>query len=402
MPQFIIAPVLRAMSISLPQQKFIVHLFSLWLSIHGRFNYANLSRYSHFQERTFRRWFAKGFDWLEFNQRLLAIMIPPSHQLIAAMDASFIPKSGKHTPGLDRFFNGCASRVEKGLEASAVALVDITANTAYSLSIRQTPAGKKDPDKESRGQSRLDFYLQHLRAVRPSFPVLVQYLAVDGYYANRKFVDGAVALELDVISKLRHDASLCHLYTGPQKSRGRRRMRGEKVNWKELNLALWQDEGEIEKGTRLFTAVVIHNSLKRPIKVALLERTTGKKTSRILLFSTDLNLSGEQLVTFYRARFQIEFLFRDAKGSMGLTHCQSRQAKAIDFHWNAALCALNLAKWQEERCTHRQRFSAQSCKQRNANQRFVEQFITRLGLDLNLIKYHPAYQGLCNYGVIAP
>ena len=400
MPQFIIAPVLRAMGISLPQQKFIIHLFSLWLSIHGRFNYANLSRYSHFHERTFRRWFGKSFNWLEFNQRLLTIMIPPSHQLIAAMDASFIPKSGKHTPGLDRFFNGCASRVEKGLEASTVALVDVTINTAYGLSIRQTPAGNTPAGKEPREQSRLDFYLQHLREIRPYFPVLVQHLAVDGYYACRSFVDGVVALELDVIGKLRRDASLCHLYTGPQKDRGRRRVRGEKVNWKQLDLTLWQDEGEIEKGTRLFTAVVIHNSLKRQIKVVLLERKTGKKVSRALLFSTDLTLSAKQLVTFYRARFQIEFLFRDAKGSLGLNHCQSRQAKAIDFHWNASLCALNLAKYQEERCTNQQRFSADSCKQRNGNERLLEQFMTRLGLDLNAIKGHPAYSSLCDYGVI--
>gem|GEM_PF-4200241 len=85
-----------------------------------------------------------------------------------------------------------------------------------------------------------------------------------------------------------------------------------------------------------------------------------------------------------------------------LTHCQSRHAKAIDFHWNAALCALNLAKWPEERCAKQQRFSAQSCKQRNGNQRLLEVFITRLGLDLNTIKYYPEYQSLCHYGVIAP
>jgi hypothetical protein len=57
-----------------------------------------------------------------------------------------------------------------------------------------------------------------------------------------------------------------------------------------------------------------------------------------------------------RARFQIEFVFRDAKGSMGLSHCQARNAKALEFkalefHWNAAFCALNVAKWQEtQRC----------------------------------------------------
>jgi hypothetical protein len=44
---------------------------------------------------------------------------------------SFLPKSSKHPPGLDRFFNGCASRTQKGLETYAVALVDTTTATAY-------------------------------------------------------------------------------------------------------------------------------------------------------------------------------------------------------------------------------------------------------------------------------
>ncbi len=104
----------------------------------------------------------------------------------------------------------------------------------------------------------------------------------------------------------------------------------------------------------------------------------------------------------YGARFQIEFLFRDAKGTMGLNHCQSRNSKAIDFHWNASLCALNLAKWQEERCLQKQRFSAASCRQRNSNQQMLEVFSAGLGLDLNVIKSKPAYQTMLNYGVIMP
>ena len=412
MHQFITARVLRAMGVPLPQQKFIAHLFSLWFCVRGRFNFTNLSRYSYFHERTFRRGFAQDFNWLDFNRRLLTIMIPPCNQLIASMDASYIPKSGKHTPELGWFFNGCASRVEKGLEASTIAILDVTLNTAYGLSARQTPAtrtpknfpGKKKQktSKEADGESRLDFYLRHLCEVRPYFPALVRHLAVDGYYARRTFVDGVLALDLDVIGKLRHDASLCHLYTGSQKARGRRRVRGERVNWKNLDLSLWHNEGEMEKGTCLYSAVVFHNSLKRQIKVALLVRKTAKGVSRVLLLSTDPNLSGEEIVTFYRARFQIEFLFRDAKGSMALNHSQSRNSKAINFHWNASLCALNLAKWQEERCSQKQRFSASSCKQRNSNQQMLEVFSAGLGLDLNLIKSQPGYQNMLNYGVIMP
>lgn len=428
MQHFIIAPVLRAMGIPLPQQKFVNHLFSVWLCVRGRFNFSNMSRYSPLHERTFRRGFQKDFDWLAFNCRLLTMMIPCQHQLIAAMDASFIPKSGKRTPELGWFFNGCASRTEKGLEASTVALVDTTAHTAYGLSVRQTPAhrtseegthkhkksgarakqaavaaraGKVGDTGQNGGESRLDFYLRHLREVRPYFPALVRHLAVDGYYTSRTFVDGAFAMELDVIGKLRRDASLCHLYEGPQKRRGRRRVRGEKVNWKSLDLLPWHNEGEIEKGTRLFSASLFHNSLKRVIKVALLERKTRNGASHALLFSTDLALSGQQIVGFYRARFQIEFLFRDAKGSMGLNHCQSRQPKAIDFHWNASICALNLAKWQEERCAQKTSFSADSCKMKNNNELLLQAFSVGLGLDLNTVKSHPTYQSLCNLGVIA-
>lgn len=397
------------MGIPLPQQKFIFHLFTLWPAVPGRVNFVNLSRYSFLHERTFRRGFGKDFNWLDFNRRLLTIMIPPCNQLIAVMDASFILKSGKHTPGLGWFFNGCSSRVEKGLEASTVSLVDVTCNTAYGLSVRQTPADvtatRKKKQKTSmpgKGESRQDFYLGHLREVRPYFPAGVRHLAVDGYYASRTFVDGVTALELEVVGKLRHDSSLCHLYTGPQKNRGRRRVRGQRINWKKLDLSLLQNEGEVEKGTHIYSAVTFHNSFKRQIKIALLERKTSKGVSRVLLYSTDLKLSGKDIVCFYRARFQIEFLFRDAKGSMGLNHCQSRQSKAIDFHWNASLCALNLAKWQEERCTNEKRFSVASCKQRNTNERLLEVFSTRLGLDLNAVKCHPAYQNLCNYGVINP
>ena len=158
----------------------------------------------------------------------------------------------------------------------------------------------------------------------------------------------------------------------------------------------------MEKGTRLYSVIVFHNSLKRQIQVVLLERNKSKGVSRVLLFSTDLELEAKDIVSFYGARFQIEFLFRDAKGSMGLNHCQSRQAKAIDFHWNGSLCALNLAKWQEERCRHKQRFSAATCKQRSSNELLLEVFSAGLGLDLTAVKCHPQYRNLANYGVIAP
>ena len=45
-------------------------------------------------------------------------------------------------------------------------------------------------------------------------------------------------------------------------------------------------------------------------------------------------------------RFQIEFLFRDAKQFMGLNHCQTRDQHKLDFHFNVSLAAVNLYQLQ--------------------------------------------------------
>jgi hypothetical protein len=55
-------------------------------------------------------------------------VIAPEHQQALVIDASFIPKSGTRTYGLERFWNSRHRRSEKGLEVSAV-----------GLSVEQTP-----------------------------------------------------------------------------------------------------------------------------------------------------------------------------------------------------------------------------------------------------------------------
>lgn len=419
MHYFIIAQVLCEMGVNLPQRKFFQELTSNWLAVRGRFNFMNVSRYFSCHERTLRRWFGRDFAWPEFQQRLLEHIIAPDHELIAALDASYVPKSGRRTPGLDYYFSGCAGRALKGLEVGLLCVVDVTRNTAYALNARQTmpcsgdgnenqkPTGRKTKRakaaaKTKTNQTRIDAYLQHVEALRALLPARVRHLAVDGYYTCRKFVDGVCNLELEVVGKLRRDANLKYLYHGPQKKRGRPRQYAGKVEWTKPDMRRWKDEGEVEPGVRLLSAVLYHVSLKRPIKVAMLHEANTGKPRRVLLYSTDSKLSGRDIVRYYRARFQIEFLFRDAKGATGLNDCQSRHAKAIDFHWNAAFCSLNLAKWEEEKRAKTTAFSASSCKQRYSNQNLLRVFSDMLGFNWSSIKSHPDFEALCNYGAISP
>jgi hypothetical protein len=55
-------------------------------------------------------------------------------------------------------------------------------------------------------------------------------------------------------------------------------------------------------------------------------------------------MSGKDIVEYYRTRFQIEFVFRDAKQFTGLNHCQARDLKKLDFAFNASLASVNVAK----------------------------------------------------------
>ena len=64
----------------------------------------------------------------------------------------------------------------------------------------------------------------------------MRYVVTDGFYSKYKWVSGVVQLGLHTIGKLRCDANLKFLYSGPQKARGRRRRYGSKVDFNDPSL----------------------------------------------------------------------------------------------------------------------------------------------------------------------
>ncbi|MEO1446022.1 MAG: transposase, partial [Cyanobacteria bacterium J06635_11] len=361
--------------------------------------FTNLSRYSNLSERTYRRHFDEPYAFMGMNRETIALAIASTHFQVSAIDASFIPKSGKATYGLDYFHNGKAGRSERGLEISMIAVVDVNTGMGYTLSVQQTPVIEKASER-----TRVDAYLDHLRATVSALPAAVCHLVGDGFYSKRKWVDGVVGSGLDAIGKLRHDANLRYLYDGPQKKKGARRKYDGKVNLMERHR--WRAHGKVVPGLDiyLYSASVWSVSLKRKIQVVyLINCKHPERPCFALLFSTDLKLDPVQIYQAYKARFQIEFIFRDAKQFTGLTDCQARDAQKLDFHFNAALTALNLAKYEQYQQRDTQMpfvFSMASYKRRKLNQHLLERFIHTLELDETLIKSHHNYQSLCELGVL--
>ena len=266
--------------------------------------------------------------------------------------------------------------------------------TAYNISTRQTPV-IKDPNK-----TRTDWYLEHLEQDRYALRPTIRYIAHDGYYQKIKFVDGVVGLGLHSVGKLRCDANLRHLYQGPQKPRGRNKEYDGKVRFNDISrFELAATQGN----QRIYTAVVNSLSLKRNIRIAYIVKQKGKKISTALLFSTDIHLPAVEIYRFYKARFQIEFLFRDAKQFTGLLDCRTRCEQSLHFHFNASMTALNLIRIQDRQLTEKSEgrvISVLSWKIRKFNEHMLERFSSKLGLNLTLIKSNREYENLINYGTI--
>jgi len=375
------------------QREFIKVLFATILLIQGKVNFSSLANHSVLCIKTFRRGFQRDFDFESFNLRCIE-QRPAQGNLVAAIDASFIKKSGKQTEGLGYFFNGCTGKAMKGLEISEIALIDCDSKQAYAFSTKQTV------DKER--FSRMELYAQHVKDSVDTFPADVKYLLADGYYSKRGFVDEVCDLELDIVGKLRSDANLKYLYQGSHTGRGRPRKYDGKVDFQDLSR--FRFEQTLEDTFHIYSQPVFHVQLKRIIRVVLVVNTSKKQPSYIVLFSTDLNLNGSEILTLYRLRFQIEFLFRDAKQFTGLADCQARNTKALDFHFNTAFSAVNLAKLDLQ-IQHRQQkqtqlfvFSLASYIQRNFSSQLLKRFLSNLAFDLTCPKIHSAFNKSLSFG----
>ena len=291
-----------------PQRKFVTHLFGLLLMLPGHATFRNMSRYSPYHERTFARWYDTNLDWVALNKAAIIEIVPADHEQALIIDASFVSKSGKHTYGLDRFWNGSHSRAEKGLEISALAWLDLTEKCAYGLSVEQTPPSPEPSASESSASessasessasessasdisapetTRMDVYLDQLRRVVKAHDLTwLRYLLMDGAYSKQNFVDGVRDLGLHPIGKLRADANMRYLYQGPKRpGPGRPKTYDGKVDWSDLSRFERLDTED--EDIVLYHQVLNHVQLKRNLQVVVVVHTQRKRYA--VLFSTDV------------------------------------------------------------------------------------------------------------------
>jgi hypothetical protein len=355
--------------------------------------------------KSYRRLFSKTFDWFRFNYEVVKACF--RGKVIAVFDPFYLPKSGKKTYGVARFYSGTAQRALSGLEASCLCFVGVNDHTALHALVEQSPTPES---LHLQGKTLVSHYtsivLKHLTEIL----ALTRYLVVDGYFLKEGFILPLVEQGLQVITKARSDANLRYLYKGKQNGRGRKKRYDGKIEVSRVDkrrIPLVHRDTEKD----IYAGVVYSVLLRREVLVAFVyykDPKTGKykktkkgKVKPEIILSTDTGMKPLEMCHYYGLRFQVEFLIREAKSYCGLEHCQARSKEKLHTHFNVALTAVSLAKAAYHLAVpkkQRESFSMMDIKMQHMNELLTKRIFHNLDIDPSCEKIKPLYEECLNFG----
>lgn len=309
--------------------------------------------------------------WLFFRKHLFR----ENEVYLLAGDEVVVSKAGKKTYGLDRFFSSLASRPIRAVSFFTLSLVSVEQRHSFPIQIEQviksdveksrsasTPEkkpkekGKRGRPKGSKNKNKSEVVLTSelvriQKMIKSLFNLLgglmpLTYLVLDGHFGNNNAVQMARQVKLHIISKLRYDSALYFPYEHPDLESRSRRKYGERVDYHNIpDKYLSKSTKEDEIQTDVYQATLLHKEFAQALSVVILVKTNLKTQARshVILFSSDLELSSEKIIDYYKLRFQIEFNFRDAKQFWGLEDFMNIGQTAVINAANLAFFMVNLS-----------------------------------------------------------
>lgn len=356
----------------------IIEILLLIMCIPRKINFLQLGRYGNRGEQCYRQTFTKEFDWLGFNMNLASKhFYRPAKgfgRLAIAIDPSYVPKAGKKTAHIGRFWSGCASAVKHGLEILGIGLIDADAKDCIMLRAVQT---KNSKELKADDMTLPQWYLSVLDKYKRELLNITDIVVADAAFSTKTFVDGLKPIGFDLVSRLRSDAVLYYLYNGPRTGkRGAPKKYDGRIdveNPDKLKMdRVWIDP---TMGTA-YELVVWSKALGCKIKLVILYRPDG---SYNLYFSTRTSMAARDILDIYHTRFQIEFCYRDGHQFTGLLDCQGRDEKTLDFAYNASFAAVNITKVMIKE--YELPLSIGQIKSLMVNAHFAKRFFAGCGID---------------------
>lgn len=340
----------------------------------NRVNFIQLAKYGKRSEQCYRQNFERTVDWVAVNSELANTRYYGSAgRRSIGIDPSYIDKSGKHTPGLGRFWSGCAGEARLGLEIMGIGVTDIDVHDCMMLRAVQTPSVET---LKGAGYTLIDWYKASLLGYKDELLKISRIVTADAYFSVKPFADGLADTGFCLISRFRSNVNLKYLYTEPKTGKwGAPRKYDGTIDVKNPDTSRMETVDTPFDDGRYYTLVAYASALKRMVRLVLFYPAGGSACK--IYFSTDTDIPAADIVEYYRCRFQIEFCFRNSKQFVGLCDCQSRSIEKLDFHFNASFTALNVAKI----CIHKHypSLGIMDLKSLLYNTYIVQRFIGRYG-----------------------
>jgi putative transposase len=348
------------------------------LAITGRVTMLGISRWTGqgASYRTVQRFFSTVIPWANLLWLFFRThLFDPDDLYLLAGDETIVTKSGKHTPGLDRFFASVYGKPVGGLAFFALSLISTKQRRSFPIALEQvvrspeekaaqkakaakpatkrkvgrpkgsstkaTPAPELSPEL-TRIQSLILALLRRIGGVLP-----LTYLVLDGHFGTAAALQMAGACKLHLISKLRADSALYLPYDGPYAGRGPKRIYGDKLQPRSIpERYLCQRSIEMDIESCIYQLQARHKTFAQLLNVVCIVKTNLKTqaVAHVLVFSSDLALPAAKLLDSYCLRFQLEFTFRDAKQYWGLEDFMTTNPTRVTNAANLSLFMVNLVE----------------------------------------------------------
>lgn len=311
--------------------------------------------------------------WFFFKHHLLEA----DATSILAGDECVVTKAGKKTHGLDRFFSSLYGKPVPSIAFFALSLIDVAERRSYPIMIEQvirTEAEKeaakaKKEKKKTKGKGKagrpkgsknrdktpvaltpeltwIQQMLQRLLALIMT-RLQIEHLVMDGHFGHNKALQMTRQYGLHLVSKLRCDSALYFRYDGPYAGCGAPKKYGDKINYGAIPAqSLRATTTDKESRTDIYQAEMLHKEFAQSLNVVIIVKTNIKTGAwgHVVLFSSDLALSYDCLIDYYRLRFQIEFNFRDAKQYWGLEDFMNVKETAVTNAASLSLFMVNVSQ----------------------------------------------------------
>jgi len=208
----------------------------------------------------------------------------------------------------------------------------------------------KIPGEESSFQTKLEQAADMIIELAHHFTGANVTVVCDSWFGNNglfKPVRDLLGSSFHLLSRLRSNIVLYSMpQNGTSKKRGRPRKYGLRLGSCAEMAAIFMSHASIHRvflygkyrEVNAFSKTVMLKTLKCPVRVVWVFR----KTQWIALFSTDMDLSIEQVIEYYGARWKIESGFKEIKQDIGSSKSQARNAHAVINHINFSLMAATI------------------------------------------------------------